>query len=216
MRTVKQACRESVLKRRSAMSPEERQDKSEKIVRTLIEHLETLWPVESSSGEGLGEGQRKGLFMFLPFGDEVDISPLAEWGWQSGIPIISPRTVPKTRRMDLRLITSWSDVQPGQWGIREPIPAATREAQLDEIGVILVPGTAFDRRGGRLGYGGGYYDRFFERMDEAAAVTGSRPLCAAPAFGMQILDDVPMEKHDIRVDALVTEEGWLWTPHKEK
>ena len=72
------------------------------------------------------------------------------------------------------------------------------------IDVIIVPGLAFDRQGGRLGYGSGFYDRFIEHYEKRGL---PHPLKLGVCFETQLLDDVPMEQHDLRVDRIITEAG---------
>jgi 5-formyltetrahydrofolate cyclo-ligase len=73
--------------------------------------------------------------------------------------------------------------------------------QLREIDVLIVPGLAFDSSGGRLGQGGGFYDRLLARADGGAMTVGV-------AFGLQILPDVPQGPTDQNVDAVITESGY--------
>ncbi len=88
----------------------------------------------------------------------------------------------------------------GPFGIREPDPAWP-VMKPDRVALALVPGVAFDAAGGRLGRGGGYYDRL---------LAGShRPVSIGVCFGFQLVPAVPMEAHDARVDAVVSERGWL-------
>jgi len=70
------------------------------------------------------------------------------------------------------------------------------------VDVVVTPGLAFDREGNRLGYGGGYYDRYLQRMGRAAARVGI-------AFSLQIVDRVPAEPGDQRVDVIVTDQEVL-------
>ena len=91
---------------------------------------------------------------------------------------------------------------PGPYGIREPAATLPVVAPRD-LDVMLVPGVAFDPRGNRLGYGGGYYDR----------VLAARPcLTIGIAWTFQVVDAVPMEPWDQPVDALLTESGWVKEP----
>ena len=73
---------------------------------------------------------------------------------------------------------------------------------MQELDLLVIPGLAFDRQGGRLGYGKGYFDRL---------LPGARPdaLLAAVAFECQLFDAVPMQPYDVRVDAVVTESRYL-------
>jgi 5-formyltetrahydrofolate cyclo-ligase len=76
--------------------------------------------------------------------------------------------------------------------------------------IVLAPLLACDRRGGRLGWGKGFYDRMLAARDVAAARgDGERPFVVGVAFACQLVASVPMDAHDRRLDAIVTEEGWL-------
>ena len=105
--------------------------------------------------------------------------------------------VPKVegREMTFYRITGEADLAPGSFGILEPkesCPAIWPAAG----DVMLLPGAAFDREGHRIGYGGGYYDRFFDRYHGPAAL-----LCREKLLS----DQVPMEEHDKRFSLIVTE-----------
>lgn len=103
----------------------------------------------------------RSVMTYVSFRSEADTAPLIEWAWSEGIALIVPRCIPSTREMVLHQLTGWEELQAGAYGIREPNPDKADlwdPAQLPEA--VLVPGLAFDREGGRLGYGGGYYDRF--------------------------------------------------------
>ena len=96
------------------------------------------------------------------------------------------------------------DIGTGYRDIPEPLPACPRISR-DAIDFVLVPGVAFDRRGRRLGYGGGYYDRLLPLLSpRAARVVG--------AFDLQLVDQVPAAAHDIAVEAIVTESRTLTVP----
>lgn len=94
----------------------------------------------------------------------------------------------------------------GRHGIREPSEAVrhdpARRVELREIAAVLVPGVAFAPDGGRLGQGGGYYDRFLPRWRDAV---GDRGLALGIAFETQIVDALPGESHDRPVDVIATE-----------
>lgn len=90
-------------------------------------------------------------------------------------------------------------LSPGAMGILEPVPAVCPCADGEEQALIIMPGVAFDRKGNRIGYGGGYYDRYLQRH--------SAHITVAAAFEFQIFDEVPHEDTDIRPRMLVTEKG---------
>ena len=107
--------------------------------------------------------------------------------------------VPVTREdgdMDFQAIAGLSDVRPVHYGLREPVADSPKVLLPHTIDLILVPGIAFDRRGYRIGLGGGYYDRFLVRT-EAVRVGLS--------YGFQIIDRVPDEPHDVTIDWIITE-----------
>ncbi|MBI5162816.1 MAG: 5-formyltetrahydrofolate cyclo-ligase [Magnetospirillum sp.] len=142
---------------------------------------------------------------YWPMGDEIDPRPLltrlAALGMRLALPVVVARGQPLAFR-------AWrpDDVlEPGPHGTRHPAAAAPAV----EPAVILLPLLAFDRRGFRLGYGGGYYDRTLDRLPPPPQV---RPV--GLAFAAQEVAAVPHDGHDRRLDAVVTEAGLLameWT-----
>jgi 5-formyltetrahydrofolate cyclo-ligase len=136
------------------------------------------------------------IFAYLPLHDEVDVTPLlSTWLDESrtvGVPLVSWEQ--KTMRAGMLTSLDDSMLEPTQHGLQEPrhrhpIPA-------DFIDVVLVPGVGFDASGGRLGRGGGFYDRYLE--------TSRPPVVIGVAFDEQILDEVPCEPHDQFMTAIVT------------
>ncbi|QDZ17730.1 5-formyltetrahydrofolate cyclo-ligase [Chloropicon primus] len=107
--------------------------------------------------------------------------------------------------MRLLRVSSVSELSPAPpFGIPEPVPRpqgmALRPEALDEgLDLLVVPGLAFDEEGRRLGRGGGYYDRYIEKLLSQE----SRPLLAGVCFSCQVLPEVPCEEHDARMDAVV-------------
>ncbi len=141
------------------------------------------------------------VMCFVSFGSEVDTAPLVRWCLEQGKRVALPRIVGR-RHMEAFWVTDpAADLESGSYGIREPrsgLPQASPEA----IDLIVVPGSAFDRSGDRMGYGGGFYDTFLPRLRPGTPRV-------AVAFDLQLVDDVPEEGHDLSVDVLVTERGVL-------
>lgn len=107
------------------------------------------------------------------------------------------RLLPRIRgdALEFAIVEAWSELRPGRFGVLAP--TADRPAERPGPGdVVLLPGLAFDRSGRRLGRGGGYYDRTFP-------VAG--PFLVGLAFHVQLVDCVPCDSRDRRVDAIVTE-----------
>lgn len=191
LREQKKHLRKQVETLRSAIPAEKRQEKSAEICRRSIELLETLdWTAGGA------------LMAYIPFRAEVDVSPVIEWCWQRRIAVAVPRAIKEQRLLQLHAISKWDDLESGAYGIREPFPGCPPLSKHD-ISCVIVPGLAFDEQHGRLGYGGGYYDRFFESL------AGKQPLKLALAFDIQIVPEAPMDEHDIRVDRIVTESRWI-------
>ena len=90
----------------------------------------------------------------------------------------------------------------GAFGVREPAEQDLNFLPPDQIDLVVAPGLAFDRRGGRIGYGKGYYDRLLSRL-------GSHVPRIALAFDFQVLDTVPQDESDIHVDAIITEKNTM-------
>jgi len=135
------------------------------------------------------------LYISLP--GEVDTAAIVAEALRLGKRVAAPRCR-RGGAMELYEFTSCGQLCPGICGLREPGPDCP-PARVSPRTLCLVPALAFDRTGARLGYGGGYYDRFLEHFE------GRTAGLVRSAF---VLDALPKEPHDQRVDALVTENGW--------
>ena len=131
---------------------------------------------------------------FLPMTGEVDLRPLFERlpGWRWVLPRVEP-----DRSMTFRDLAVPREMHP--FGMEQPT-ASGPAVPIQEIDVLLVPGLAFDRSGGRLGNGAGHYDRILSSARGDAIAIGIAP-------SVRLVDSVPVETHDMRVDWLATEEG---------
>lgn len=132
---------------------------------------------------------------------EPDLRPLIDRRIAAGQPVGLPRTNWEARNMEARLVTDPGKLTTGRHGITEPT-ADTALMESESIETVLVPGLAFDALGGRLGRGAGFYDRWL-------SVRAPRARRVGVAFDVQIVEAVPAEAHDVRVDAVVTESGVL-------
>jgi 5-formyltetrahydrofolate cyclo-ligase len=135
------------------------------------------------------------VMAFWSFGSEVPTAPLIERLSRRGDRVALPRIVDGD--LQARLYRPGDPVTETSFGAKEP----ARGSVLDpgDIDVVLTPGLAFDRRGYRVGYGKGYYDRFLAR-------TGAEATRLALCFAVQVLEDVPIASFDLPVDVIVTEE----------
>lgn len=186
MSDEKRLLREEVLARRAALGEEERHAKSQKIQSNVSQIREFQ---DAST-----------IMLFLNFQDEVETTELAQKVLDQGKRLILPRCGPNYTLLPAIIKDLEKDIEPGMWGIREPKKEGLIEVEPQEIDCIIVPGAAFDQKGNRLGYGGGFYDRFLER------VRPNTPLIAI-AFHCQIVDRVPVGEFDKKIPMLVTEQG---------
>jgi len=109
-------------------------------------------------------------------------------------------------QLELFRLKTLDELVPQTLGILEPKPELRadpdRRVSPDELALVLTPGLAFDRNGGRLGRGAGYYDRFFTQIDSERKEPVPK---FALAFDCQVLDEIPVEPHDVRLDGIITE-----------
>lgn len=127
--------------------------------------------------------------------NEVNTQPFIRSALVAGREIWVPVTYPKGRMTWSRL-EAFDELSPAAFGLLEPQGDALREGDPPPESVVLVPGLAFDRTGARIGFGGGYFDRF---------LAGFPGFKAGLAFDVQLTEGLPVEPHDVRMDAVVTE-----------
>jgi 5-formyltetrahydrofolate cyclo-ligase len=137
------------------------------------------------------------IALYAALRDELSTRPLEAAARADGKRVALPRILPGGR-LELVWVDSFEELRPGRYGVPEP-PDGGTTVSLAELDVVIVPGVAFDREGGRLGRGGGYYDRAL------AARVGRRPFVVGFAQSTQVVDRVPREEFDQPVDAVVTE-----------
>jgi len=139
---------------------------------------------------------------YWPMRSEADPRPFAVALRACGAELCLPAFVGKV--MEFRRWRDGDALAPAGFQTFEPLPSAPVRVPA----IVLAPLLAFDRRGARLGWGKGYYDTFLGALDAAAAGgNGSRPFVVGVAFGCQEVNEVPLEPHDRRLDAVVTEAG---------
>ncbi|UJF34255.1 5-formyltetrahydrofolate cyclo-ligase [Paenibacillus hexagrammi] len=189
--------------KRASINAEERIEKEQRINERLIRICTDKLLASGQAAESAAPS----LLTYMPFRSEPDVTPLMRWCWSQGIRTLLPRVVPDTKTMDLHIVQSENDLETGSYHIREPYKDSPVERNLAAVSMILVPGLAFDTEFGRLGYGGGYYDRFMQLF---AAQGLPRPPAIAAAFDIQLIPQVPSSWHDFRVDGIVTESKELY------
>lgn len=134
------------------------------------------------------------VMLYMPIRSEVDLRPLAEKALREGKRVCLPVTR-ENGEMDAVEYTGKECLKTGAFGVPEPQGAVVEPELID---LILCPGLAFDALGGRLGYGKGYYDRYSEKV---------RAFLAGICYTECIVEKVPAEMHDQRMQAVVTQDG---------
>ena len=140
------------------------------------------------------------ILFFAPLPEELDVWPLLAEALATGKQVALPRFVAETRTYEARLILDPDkDLKLGHFGIREPASHCARLTSI-RLDLILVPGVAFDLQCHRLGRGRGYYDQL---------LTAVRGTTCGIAFENQVVDHVPVEPHDVRLNCLLTPTRWV-------
>jgi 5-formyltetrahydrofolate cyclo-ligase len=179
--------RRRVLAARDALTPAERRSKSA-LIHAALAGLE---PVRRAAT----------IMTYLHFRSEVETLPGLLAYLPAGCRLAVPLTLVAAQRLEIFLLSDPArQLRPGYCGIPEPDPARADLLDPGELDLVLVPGSAFDRRGGRLGYGGGYYDRFL-------AAAAPQALRVGLAFDLQVVEPLPLLPHDQRLHYLVSESG---------
>ncbi|GLX66308.1 5-formyltetrahydrofolate cyclo-ligase [Paenibacillus glycanilyticus] len=188
----KTSLRKAMTKLRDGIAPDERSRRSLAACRHLTDWIKK---------HGV-----KSVMCYVPFRSELDTRPLVEWCWKRGIAIAVPKCYPADHSMTLHKLSSWGGLKAGAYGILEPDPdvcGTLPESYRPEL--VVTPGIAFDRKGGRLGYGGGYYDRFAERLQLEQKDNSKQVMWFGIAFEDQLVEEIPMQAHDKRMDGMITE-----------
>jgi len=194
----KAAWRKRLAAVRDGLSQADREASSEKICALLEDAL--LKPLRLRLGRPLR------LCAYAPYRSEASPMALVEKCWALGDRVFATRMRPDGDGggLELREVRKATDWRAGRWGVPEPDPRETELMDESlELDAIVVPGMGFDRSGGRLGYGGGYYDRLYaERRADGNA------LWIGFAYAAQLVPEglLPIEEHDLRLDGLATDE----------
>jgi len=187
-REIKARLRRELQERVRALEPEAARTAGERIAERVL----TLPEVAAA----------RSVLACLSFGDELDTWGLVESLLASGKTVYVPRAEPRDRRLHLHRYPC--ELATLSFGLRQPprpapgAPPDLPDDRIDaEIGAVFVLGLGFDRRGIRLGYGGGYFDRFFGEH---------RVPAIGLAYGVQLVERLPTEAHDVPMSVVVTED----------
>lgn len=177
----KKMLRQQISVARMALSPTERTEKCRRIYHRVTEHPAFV--------------RAKTVYCFIDAKGEVDTHQIIRAAWQGGKRVAAPRI--EGKEMQFFYIDDFDHLEKSRFGIEEPAAnCAPAEDMTDAL--MIMPGMVFDQTRNRIGYGGGYYDRFLAEHSDLPTI--------AVAFELQVIGHIPAEPHDIRPDILITEE----------
>lgn len=183
----KNALRKQVLARRDQLGVADRRSLSERITKRLLA-LDSY-------------GSASCVMAYASFGSEFETGDFFADALARGKTLVLPRVERDSRVLQLYQVRDPArQLVAGVWGIRQPRADLCPLVPASQLDFVLVPGVAFTRQCQRLGYGGGYYDRFIRSFARR------RPLVAA-TFSLQILPELPVSESDQRVDCVITEDA---------
>ena len=137
------------------------------------------------------------VLLYSPTKNEPNLLPIAEAALKAGKKVAFPISITKSCTLDFREISSLTELTSGTYGIPEPPFNATKPT-LTKKSLCIVPALAFDKKGFRIGYGKGYYDRFLSQFEG---------ISAGAVFSSHTCDSLPTEPTDIPVNIIITETG---------
>jgi 5-formyltetrahydrofolate cyclo-ligase len=179
---LKKSIREEALRRRDAI-PASVRDVKDSAIRERLFALPEFRDAER-------------VLLYASFRSEVETEAMIEEAIALGKKVLIPKVNQETSTLSKHVINGLHETSPGYMGI--PEPDSEECLKVEDIHFIVVPGVAFDERGWRIGYGGGYYDRLLPR------VKGIRSI-AALAYEEQMFEELPHEEHDVGMDIIITD-----------
>jgi 5-formyltetrahydrofolate cyclo-ligase len=145
----------------------------------------------------------RSVLAYMSFGSEVGTENWVQQALADGKRLLLPKVNTASRELDVYRVSHLDEqLAAGAYGIREPLPERCEVADVNDADFILLPGVAFGRDGARLGYGGGFYDKLLARLQH-------RPALVAGAYSAQLVEGIPQEATDRKVEWLLTENETL-------
>lgn len=185
----KDAIRNDVLQRRRALDPEALQRESRAITQRVLD-----W---------VGFRNAKSILIYLSKKGEVETDALIQEALDRGKTVGVPVTDEKNNELAVSHLSGLDiEFDIGPFGIREPAQPFLIPLALENLDLVIAPGLAFDRQGGRIGYGKGYFDRLLARMPLAS-------LKAGLALEFQVYESLPQMATDVKMNVVVTENATL-------
>jgi len=180
---MKEDLRKDLLKKRNNLSNLDVLKKSKKIEKRLFKMNEYK--------------ESQVILFYISYDNEVFTHEMIKNSMLEKKNIVVPLSDKKTRTLILSKLDKWEDLEIGTYSILEPKKECIQSISIDKIDIIIVPGVGFDKKGNRIGHGMGYIDKLLEDSNYAIHI--------GLAFELQIVDFMPIEKHDISVNKIITE-----------
>lgn len=143
----------------------------------------------------------KKIFTYISFGSEVDTKNFIKYALENNKEIYVPKTDKVNKEMVAVKINSLNNMSVDKWGVLEP-----KDVDKNDIGknfdLIIMPGVAFDKEGNRIGYGGGYYDKYIAQLEHIENTL-------ALSYDFQIVKNIKSELHDIKVNFIITNNDFI-------
>ncbi|MBN1898088.1 MAG: 5-formyltetrahydrofolate cyclo-ligase [Spirochaetes bacterium] len=183
MKDQKQLLRKEIKVRMEKLSKRERIEKEHQIYRNLFAMAKFKKSVH--------------ILSYVSFKNEVDTKYIIQRSIEEGKKVYVPRVDEDTNELKICALSSFKELKKGYRGIPEPINEPVEKEKFD---LILVPGLAFDPNGFRLGRGEGYFDKYLDKVKGFKVGLG---------FFLQIVEKIPVEGHDIKMNMIITEKGFI-------
>jgi len=177
----KEDFRRKALEKRKNLSEIDRKNKSKEILLKIVEQPEFQ--------------NAENILCYVNFGSEVETEELIKKMFKNKT-IIVPRVNHEQSMLDLCKINSLEDLEKSAWQIPEPREDNCKHFDIQNLDLAILPGTAFDKKGNRMGYGKGFFDKLLEK--KIIPTIGL-------AFDNQLYNEIPHEEHDKKVDKIITE-----------
>jgi 5-formyltetrahydrofolate cyclo-ligase len=181
---MKEEIRSLVLKKRTSMPFSEKQKKSTQIKERLFQTDEFQ--------------NAETVLFYVSYDHEVGTHEMIKESLTMKKRVAVPKTDMTSRTIICSSLVQWEDLLAGAYKILEPRKGCVNEVSPDSIDLMIIPGIAFDYQGNRIGHGMGYFDRLLQRKNHACHI--------GLAFEIQIVENIPSQKHDKKVEKIVTED----------
>lgn len=170
---MKQKIRNKMLELRKNMDDSDKTRQEESLYCQLFSHEK--WK------------QSERIAVTISVGNELNTYPIIYQAWKQNKEVAAPVVNKLTKQLEFYLFHSFDQCRKASYGLLEPVPASTQFCGSDNLGLIVTPGLAFDKKGYRVGYGGGYYDKL---------LAGTDSYSVSLSYDFQLLETVPIERFD--------------------